>query len=76
MSVRHDEEKYLRCANALKAAIEHHFDGQLGVEIVGVTHWYAMEVRVMPIEYLPNIVEVKLVTPFALVRRRTLPPHF
>lgn len=58
-SVRHDEEKYVRCSAALTQAIEKTFDGLLRAEVVGVSSFYAMEVRVMPIERLPQLIPLR-----------------
>eukprot|EP00928_Gymnodinium_smaydae_P002534 TRINITY_DN10910_c0_g6_i4.p1 TRINITY_DN10910_c0_g6~~TRINITY_DN10910_c0_g6_i4.p1 ORF type:complete len:818 (+),score=207.14 TRINITY_DN10910_c0_g6_i4:1742-4195(+) len=54
VSVRHDEEKYLKHTAALKEGIESFFAKQLPVEAVEVQVPYAMEVRVMPWDLHPQ----------------------
>jgi hypothetical protein len=54
VSVRHDEEKYIRYSMAIEDAIKKIFDGQIGVEVLNVTTWYALEVRIMPDEFHPR----------------------
>eukprot|EP00929_Paragymnodinium_shiwhaense_P079710 TRINITY_DN41548_c0_g1_i1.p1 TRINITY_DN41548_c0_g1~~TRINITY_DN41548_c0_g1_i1.p1 ORF type:complete len:815 (+),score=86.70 TRINITY_DN41548_c0_g1_i1:185-2629(+) len=48
VSVRHDEEKYVRISNGIKEHLELFFDGQLPVEVIDVPTPYAMEIRIMP----------------------------
>jgi len=54
VSVRHDEEKYIRYSMALEDAIAKIFDGQLRVEVLNVATWYALEIRVMPDDFHPR----------------------
>lgn len=54
VSARLDEDKYERCAAALKDGVERYFGGQVEVEILCVPTLYAMEVRVMPQECHPR----------------------
>jgi len=54
VSVRLDEDKYVKHSQQLKSGLERYFDGQLSVEILDVPTLYALEVRVMPDEAHPR----------------------
>jgi len=54
VSVRLDEDKYVRQSDVLRRGIEKYFDGQLRVETLDVPTLYALEVRVMPEEAHPR----------------------